>query len=55
MNESDKDVYSRFLIELAPRLKKIGKTLSVDVTAPDAQKLGLCVLIEIQLQMLQII
>lgn len=35
MNESDKDVYSRFLIELAPRLKKIGKTLSVDVTAPD--------------------
>lgn len=35
MNESDKDVYSRFLIELAPRLKKMGKTLSVDVTAPD--------------------
>lgn len=34
MNESDKNVYSRFLIELAPRLKKIGKTLSVDVTAP---------------------
>lgn len=36
MNESDKDVYSRFLIELAPRLKKMGKTLSVDVTAPDS-------------------
>ncbi len=35
MNESDKNVYSRFLIELAPRLKKMGKTLSVDVTAPD--------------------
>ena len=35
MNETDKDVYSRFLIELAPRLKKLGKTLSVDVTAPD--------------------
>ena len=38
MNESDKDVYSRFLIELAPRLKKIGNTLSVDVTAPDGSE-----------------
>lgn len=38
MNESDKDVYSRFLIELAPRLKKIGKTLSVDVTASDGSE-----------------
>ena len=38
MNESDKDVYSRFLIELAPRLKKIGKTLSIDVTAPDGSE-----------------
>lgn len=38
MNESDKDVYSKFLIELAPRLKKIGKTLSVDVTAPDGSE-----------------
>lgn len=38
MNESDKDIYSRFLIELAPRLKKIGKTLSVDVTAPDGSE-----------------
>lgn len=38
MNESDKDVYSRFLIELAPRLKKAGKTLSVDVTAPDGSE-----------------
>lgn len=38
MNESDKNAYSRFLIELAPRLKKIGKTLSVDVTAPDGSE-----------------
>lgn len=38
MNESDKNVYSRFLIELAPRLKKIGKPLSVDVTAPDGSE-----------------
>lgn len=38
MNESDKNVYSRFLIELAPRLKKIGKTLSVDVTTPDGSE-----------------
>lgn len=38
MNESDKDMYSRFLIELAPRLKKMGKTLSVDVTAPDGSE-----------------
>jgi len=43
MNESDKNVYSRFLIELAPRLKKIGKTLSVDVTAPDGSEIwSLC-------------
>lgn len=35
MNESDKDVFSRFIIELAPRLKEYGKVLSVDVTAPD--------------------
>lgn len=33
--ESDKDVFSRFIIELAPRLKEQGKVLSVDVTAPD--------------------
>lgn len=38
MNAEDKDVYSRFLIELAPRLKNIGKTLSVDVTAPDGSE-----------------
>lgn len=35
MNESDKDMFSRFIIELAPRLKEYGKVLSVDVTAPD--------------------
>ncbi len=38
MNDEDKDVYSRFLIELAPRLKILGKTLSVDVTAPDGSE-----------------
>ena len=32
---SDKDMLSRFIIELAPRLRDIGKILSVDVTAPD--------------------
>lgn len=35
IKEADKDMFSRFIIELAPRLKNIGKTLSVDVTAPD--------------------
>ena len=35
MYESDKDAYSRLVIELAPRLKELGKVLSVDVTAPD--------------------
>ena len=35
MYEKDKDVYSRFIIELAPRLKENGRVLSVDVTAPD--------------------
>ncbi len=35
MKESDKDVFSRFIIELQPRLKEYGKVLSVDVTAPD--------------------
>ena len=35
LNESDKDVYSRLVIELAPRIKELGKVLSVDVTAPD--------------------
>ena len=35
MNMSDKDVYSRFIIELAPRLREYGIVTSVDVTAPD--------------------
>lgn len=33
--EKDKNMYSRLVIELAPRLKELGKVLSVDVTAPD--------------------
>lgn len=35
MYEKDKDLFSRFIIELEPRMKKIGAVLSVDVTAPD--------------------
>lgn len=35
MYEKDKDVYSRFIIELTPRLKEVGLVTSVDVTAPD--------------------
>lgn len=35
MYQTDKDAFSRFVIELAPRLKELGKVLSVDVTAPD--------------------
>ncbi len=35
MNESDRDMFSRFIIELKPRLQEAGVTLSVDVTAPD--------------------
>lgn len=35
MYETDKDKFSRFLIELEPKLNEIGKILSVDVTAPD--------------------
>ena len=35
MREDDKDMYSRFIIELTPRLKEIGLVTSVDVTAPD--------------------
>lgn len=38
MNMSDKDMFSRFLIELAPRLKEYRKVLSVDVTAPDGSE-----------------
>ncbi len=35
MKQEDKDMFSRFIIELTPRLKEIGKVTSVDVTAPD--------------------
>lgn len=35
MYEADKDKFSRFIIELEPRLNEIGAVLSVDVTAPD--------------------
>ena len=35
MYEKDKDVFSRFIIELEPRMSEIGAVLSVDVTAPD--------------------
>ena len=35
MNTSDKDVFSRFVIELKPKLQEAGIKLSVDVTAPD--------------------
>ena len=38
MYQEDKDNYSRFLIELAPRLREAGLTLSVDVTAPDGSE-----------------
>ena len=35
MKQEDVDLFSRFIIELEPRLKEIGLVLSVDVTAPD--------------------
>lgn len=35
MYEEDKALFSRFIIELKPRLNEIGAVLSVDVTAPD--------------------
>ena len=35
MKQEDIDVYSRFIIELTPRLNEIGMVVSVDVTAPD--------------------
>lgn len=33
--EADKDKYSRFIIELVPRMQEMGIVTSVDVTAPD--------------------
>ncbi len=35
MKKDDVDLYSRFIIELTPRLKEMGLQVSVDVTAPD--------------------
>lgn len=35
MYQADKDKFSRFIIELDPRMKAIGVVVSVDVTAPD--------------------
>ncbi len=35
MNVEDKNIFSLFLIELAPRLRDMGVVTSVDVTAPD--------------------
>jgi len=35
MYVKDKELFSRFIIELEPRLNEIGAVLSVDVTAPD--------------------
>ena len=35
VKQEDKEMLSRFIIELEPRLKEYGKVLSVDVTAPD--------------------
>ncbi len=43
MKKEDVDLFSRFIIELEPRLKEIGQVLSVDVTAPDgADTWSLC-------------
>lgn len=38
MNKSDEGVFSRFIIELAPRLREYGIVTSVDVTAPDGSE-----------------
>ncbi len=38
MHDEDKDLFSRFIIELKPRLSEIGAVLSVDVTAPDGSE-----------------
>ena len=38
MYGEDKDAFSKFVVELAPRLRAINACLSVDVTAPDGDK-----------------
>lgn len=35
MYQADKDKFSRFIIELVPRMQEMGVVVSVDVTAPD--------------------
>ena len=35
IKEEDKDMFSRFIIELTPRIKELDKVVTVDVTAPD--------------------
>lgn len=35
MYEADKDKFSRFIIEIVPRMQEMGIVVSVDVTAPD--------------------
>ena len=35
MKQEDKEMFSRFIIELTPRIKDMGLVVSVDVTAPD--------------------
>ena len=43
MKQEDINMFSRFIIELEPRMKEIGLVLSVDVTAPDgAETWSLC-------------
>lgn len=43
MKQEDKDMYSRFIIELTPRIKDMGRVVSVDVTAPDgAETWSMC-------------
>lgn len=43
MYEEDKDKFSRFIIELMPRMQEMGIVVSVDVTAPDgAENWSLC-------------
>ena len=43
MYEKDKDAFSRFIIELQPRMSEIGCVTTVDVTAPDgAETWSLC-------------
>lgn len=38
MKQEDKNMYSRFIIELTPRIKEMGLVVSVDVTAPDGSE-----------------